>query len=1757
MPGRFVRFLSIIALISATASATLFAADLPLGADSVAELYSPRFIGGGAFSTSTGNAQAAAVNPAATGEEQRIILDASYAALAGLGAESGLGHAINLGAVLPTKYAVFAGSLRFLTSPFSSYPVGTGVGLKASASKELYPGFSAGVGLGAAFGSDWSLGLDLGVGHRLGDVSFMKNFRWAAALGGIGKGWAPSAFTPTVGASFDLVRADSFRLGVSADLGAPSFSNLTGRFGVDATAARFVTLASSVGFNLAEASAGRAASAVPSFGLTLNFTLDGKKDAASAGGLFSDGEISTTVALKPLYGDVWTFGTGATAVLGVVDRVPPAIGIDYPKPAWISPNNDGKVDALEFPLTIKDARYVAEWSFIVENEKGEIVRVVKNKERRPENEGFRALVARVMDVKSGVEVPKTLRWDGIGDSGALSPDGRYLFHVVAKDDNGNSASSPKFEVFIDTTPPKIVVEQPEAGSSRIFSPDGDGNKDSITLKQMGSVEDSWKAVVIDASGTPVRSFPIDNAAPADLVWDGKDDAGKVVPDSVYRYEISAVDRAQNESRGSLDNIIVNTERPPVNVMIDEAYFSPNADGVKDTLTFSPGVPVKEGLAAWTLEVQDKAGTVRRSFAGNTGVPEKIEFDGEADDGKVIAEGSYQGAFVARYRNGYEAKTRSPLFTVDVTAPSVNVLRPGSESMRTFSPDGDGSKDSYVIAQGGSREEVWTARITNAAEKVVRTKTWEGTEPADFSWDGADDSGRVVADGSYRYLISAVDRAGNSAEAASDAIIVDTSKPTVSVSVTNAFYSPNGDGLSDELTVGLAAQNSAAAETWKLELIEAGASDAGAKRVIKGNGAPTERVAFGGTDDAGKNLPEGDYRARLSVTYRNGFTSSAVSPSFTLDTTAPSAAVRADFPGFSPNGDGNLDMMSFSQEGSDEFAWNGSIYKDGKTIRNIPFEGVPPSKFEWDGLDNEGKLAPDGAYEYRLSAMDRAGNRGASVPAAFALSTANTPLILTADQKAFSPNGDGSKDTIVLTPQPQVKEGIASWKIDVLDAAGAVVRSFEGNGMPVPTAWNGKSAKGAAAKDGLYTAKAEIRYTMGNRPTAATAPFAVDTVAPSITLAVADKAFSPNGDSSKDALAISRSTSDDEWTLTIAPQADSSAALRKITWKGAAGDFTWSGKDEAGNVVPDGRYSLIAEARDAAGNYKKAVVDGITVDTAAPSIELSAAMLAFSPNGDGRKDTLTIAQKTEGDNAWEGSIVAKSASSGETAARTWTWKGSAKNIVWDGKNSAGVLSPDGIYRYVVKSIDEAGNKTEKAIEGLVLDTEAPSVELSFPYIVFSPNGDGRKDELAPSIKTSGADDWEAEILGKAGNVLGSWKWNGAAPALAWNGRDAAGNVAADGAYRFAVRAEDAAGNRTERNVEGITVDNRPTRVFATSSAQGVSPNGDGKFDTIRFGVIVNLKEGIEDWRLDLVDEAGKIRRSIGPAEGKAEDVPDAIVWNGLDADGTARDGKLTAKLSVSYKKGDLAAASAGPFVVDVTPPALSIGSEPRWFSPDNDGVEDELTIALSAKDAAALESWSLEIKEPQPPSAVFYKAEGKGEPTAKIVWDGRSGKGELVQAATDYPAVLSAADAWGNTSSVESTIGVDVLVIREGNQLRIKVPSIIFRENADDFNGLAQETVDNNIRVLKRIAQILNKFKDYKVTVEGHANPVLRTAAEERNELQPLSEKRAKAVLSKLVEYGVDSPRLSSVGMGGTRPTAKWEDRADWWKNRRVEFLLVK
>jgi outer membrane protein OmpA-like peptidoglycan-associated protein len=222
----------------------------------------------------------------------------------------------------------------------------------------------------------------------------------------------------------------------------------------------------------------------------------------------------------------------------------------------------------------------------------------------------------------------------------------------------------------------------------------------------------------------------------------------------------------------------------------------------------------------------------------------------------------------------------------------------------------------------------------------------------------------------------------------------------------------------------------------------------------------------------------------------------------------------------------------------------------------------------------------------------------------------------------------------------------------------------------------------------------------------------------------------------------------------------------------------------------------------------------------------------------------------------------------------------------------------------------------------------------------------------------------------------------------------------------------------------------------------------------------------------------------------------------------------------------------------------------------------LSIFLEARDESGIGNWQFDVWEPQT-NNLFQSWRGVGNPPGKIDWNGKNFSGETVQAASDYRYTYTVSDTLGNTSVFRGSILVDVLVIREGNTLRIRVPSIIFGPNSGDFEGLDRESRENNEWVLNRIALALQKFGTYQVRVEGHANyttPPARTRDRQREqdrELQPLSEKRAQTVVNYLVSLGVERRRLSSFGIGGARPVVDFTDHDGWWKNRRVEFILVK
>jgi outer membrane protein OmpA-like peptidoglycan-associated protein len=96
-----------------------------------------------------------------------------------------------------------------------------------------------------------------------------------------------------------------------------------------------------------------------------------------------------------------------------------------------------------------------------------------------------------------------------------------------------------------------------------------------------------------------------------------------------------------------------------------------------------------------------------------------------------------------------------------------------------------------------------------------------------------------------------------------------------------------------------------------------------------------------------------------------------------------------------------------------------------------------------------------------------------------------------------------------------------------------------------------------------------------------------------------------------------------------------------------------------------------------------------------------------------------------------------------------------------------------------------------------------------------------------------------------------------------------------------------------------------------------------------------------------------------------------------------------------------------------------------------------------------------------------------------------------------------------------------------------------------------ELLDSSLQELQKLIVFLNEHPTVKIKIQGHTDALGDEAYN-----QKLSEDRAKAVYSYLIEQGVDRERLSYEGFGETKPAMK-NVEGEWRRiNRRVEFVLV-
>ncbi len=1025
-----------------------------------------------------------------------------------------------------------------------------------------------------------------------------------------------------------------------------------------------------------------------------------------------------------------------------------------------------------------------------------------------------------------------------------------------------------------------------------------------------------------------------------------------------------------------------------------------------------------------------------------------------------------------------------------------------------------------------------------------------------------------------------------------------------------YISPNNDGIKDTLEVPLQVKEKRYVMEWAFIITD---EEGNVVRTIGNKEKRPDKFTFitffkslfkpktgvtipstltwNGICDDGSVAQDGLYYYQFTASDDNGNTAQSSKLKVIVDNTAPVVEIAELSDSQKNFGEGDKSVLVIDQKGSSETLWTASITDGaGKSVHSYRWEKSEPLLLMWDGTDDSGTPVPDGVYSYSITSTDEAGNVAEKAGVNNIIFSAEKPVVSIAinGSKYFSPETKSPLSTIafdVSIPSPKsAVSALVKWAVEITDKNGKnVYKSYSGESdSPSSIIFDGKDSNGTLLPDGEYVARVTARYLNGYEPAPLTSPvFVLDTKAPEASVSVSEKVFNAS-----DALVISQKQTSVEpaytgaknWTAKIVDQ--NGRAVRQYSFGSALPQsISWNGTDDSGTLAPDGEYHYELVVSELAGNIKTVNSEKFALDTSKTELLLSASPDEFSPNGDGIQDILTFKPVAKASSGIEAYTLEILDSNGKTVRSFKGQNSLPASISWDGKNDKGSVVADGTYSARLETVANSGDSAETKSANFTVDTQAPEIAALTNYNVFSPDGISSKQEIPVSVtKSSSENKWTASVVNSSGKTIKTFAWeNGSIPNFAWNGTDDNGNKVANGTYSIVLSAQDAAGNKTSQTLQNITVDDRETKAYITTALTGISPNGDGVKESQVFSIKTALNEGISAWSFDVVDSNEKTVKSWNSADGNLL-VPETLEWNGKLSDGNVAEGTFFGKLHIDYEKGNVVDANSSTFICSATPPQFDIITSPTYFSPDNDGNDDELFITLNRKNQLVqIQNWSFTIKDRN--NNDFWKTSGKSSISEQIIWDGRGSNGETVQSAEDYPYEFTVTDELGMSNTYTGKISIDVLVVRDGNKLKMQVPSIIFRSDNADFGltgekdkngktiarGITPEQKANNERVLRRIAEILKKFGDYKVVIVGHANRLTDNPLEETEDnpsnwgpaLIPLSKARAEYVRTVLRSYGISGDRLSVDGKGGTEPIANPKDRSANWKNRRVEFILEK
>ena len=440
-------------------------------------------------------------------------------------------------------------------------------------------------------------------------------------------------------------------------------------------------------------------------------------------------------------------------------------------------------------------------------------------------------------------------------------------------------------------------------------------------------------------------------------------------------------------------------------------------------------------------------------------------------------------------------------------------------------------------------------------------------------------------------------------------------------------------------------------------------------------------------------------------------------------TPAESAIQVEKSGFSPagaTGQNSIDISLLYGNGDAIKSWKVELSSTGKVQKTWTGDSTYlPASLTWDGKNDTGAMSPEGTYTAKLSIDYASKYQSVSEESkSFVLDITPPTGTIALDPAQFTPSENGVEGPVTLTINASsALAHMDSWSLDVLDAAGGLVKNWSGQWPNTSASWDGSSMNGGfVTPSTTYQASATVRDEYGNSsqlkasipvaalaqkaPVVAAQPPAPPPPPPppppkpgQLAVVAQSPGFSPNGDIADTIsfqLGYSHPSAVVSWKVSI----DASGAGTQKTYSGDGSNLpasiAWDGKSDTGTMSPEGVYTAsLAVDYGTAFSPGSATSQSFVLDLTPPTGTISLSSDLFSPIESANTISLklTAASKLAKIDSWTMDIY----DPGGNVFRSFAEKWPSDTAVWDGKGTKGdMVQSAEDYPVVAKIRDQFGN-----------------------------------------------------------------------------------------------------------------------------------------------------------------------------------------------------------------------------------------------------------------------------------------------------------------------------------------------------------------------------------------------------------------------------------------------------------------------------------